>query len=105
MLLVLLIGSVALQAWAWRSLARRIRHGALTRVQGAARFAGWAFLPVALFVAGFFAMVGLEEWLDVPLIEERGALLFLPVLGTAILGSLGFAVRSAFLGRTGQAAH
>lgn len=99
MFLVFLIGSVALQAWAWRRLITHLQRGSLTKLRSAAQYAAWAFLPLLCFVAVFFAMVGLEEWLRVPLIEERTALLALPVLGLSTLGTLGFLVRCAFVER------
>jgi hypothetical protein len=105
MFVALLIGSIVLQAWAWRSLAGRLRGGALTRLQTAARYAGWAFLPVLLFVAVFMAMVGLEEWLKVALIEERAALLALPVVALSVLGTIGFTVRCAFVRRAQPRTH
>lgn len=94
---VFLIVSVGLQVWAWRSLIPRVRAGALTRMAGATRYASWAFLPLMLFVGTYLAMVGVEEWLHVALLEERTALLALPMLGLSTLGSAGFAVRCAFL--------
>lgn len=103
MYLVFLLGSVVLQAWAWRGLSRRVRAGALGRFQGAIRYTGWAFLPVPLLVAVFFAMVGLEELFGVALVEERGALLALPVLALSLLGSLAFWARSAFFRKVPRA--
>ena len=97
MILIYLIGSVVMQAWAWRSLIARLQGGTITRLQSVSRFAGWAFLPVLLFVGGFAAMVGIEEWLQVALIEERAALLAFPVLGVAVLGTVAFTVRCALL--------
>lgn len=97
MFVMFLIVSIGLQAWAWRRLLRRIRANALTRIGGAARYASWAFLPLILFVVAYFAMVGVEEWLRVAVIEERTALLALPLLGLSTLGSVGFAVRCAFV--------
>jgi hypothetical protein len=90
---ILLIGSIALQVWTWRRLIGRVKDGTLARRRGAARYAGWAFLPVVMFVAIYLAMVGLEEWWGVALIEERTALLFLPVFALSVIGSIGFAVR------------
>jgi len=99
MFLAFLMGSIVLQTWAWRRLVRRLEGGTLTGLQAASRYAGWAFLPVLLFVAIFMAMVGLEEWLNVALIEERAALLALPVLAVSVLGTSGFTVRCAFVRR------
>jgi len=97
MFLIYLIGCVGMQVWAWRSVVRRLQGGTITRLQGASRYAGWAFLPVLLFVGGFAAMVGIEEWLQVALIEERAALLAFPVFGLAVLGTVAFTVRCALL--------
>jgi hypothetical protein len=99
MFLVYLIGCVAMQVWAWRSLIKRLRGGTITRLQSASRYAGWAFLPVLLFVGGFVAMVGIEEWLHVAFVEERAALLAFPVFGLSVLGTVAFTVRCAFLRR------
>lgn len=101
MLLVLLVGSLALQVWAWRTISKRIEWGGMTKLQGAARYAFWAFLPLLVFVGIFFGAVGVEEWLGVALISEpvaRGTPLVALLLFTLSgLGWLGFAVRSAFL--------
>lgn len=97
MFLIYLIGGVGLQVWAWRSLIKRLQGGTITRLQSASRYAGWAFLPVLLFVGGFAAMVGIEEWLQVALIEERAALMVLPMFGLSVLGTLAFTVRCAFV--------
>jgi hypothetical protein len=105
MSVTLLIGSIVLQAWAWRSLVGRLRAGTLTRLQTAARYAGWAFLPALSFVAVFVAMVGLEEWLGVALVEERAALLAWPVLALSVLGTIGFTVRCAFVRRAQPPPH
>lgn len=91
--LVSLIVSAGVQVWAWRRVVGRQRQAGLTRLQSVARYAAWAFLPLLLFIAGFFAMVALEEWLRVSLIGERWALLILPLLGLAGLGTTAFAVR------------
>ncbi len=97
MLVLFLMVSVGLQIWAWRSQIQRVRVGALTKMGGALRYAGWAFLPLLLFASVYLAMVGVEEWLHVAVIEERTALLALPMLGLSTLGSVGFAVRCAFV--------
>jgi hypothetical protein len=95
-----LVGQLALQVWVWRRLIGRLKDGTLTRIQGAARYAGWGFLPVALFVTIYVAMVGLEEWWHIALIEERTALLTVPVLALSVVCSIGFAIRCAFVRRT-----
>ena len=92
-----LVGAVVLQAWAWRRLARRVRAGRLTRLGSATRYAGWAFVPVAALVAVFFLMMGVEEWRGVALVPERGALLMIPLLALALVGSAVYALRAVFL--------
>ena len=99
MILIFLIGCVAIQVLAWRSIVRRLQGGAMTTLQGASRYAGWAFLPLLLFVGGFAAMVGIEEWLDVALVEERAALLAFPAFALSVLGTALFWIRCAFLRR------
>lgn len=99
MFLVCLIGSVGLQVWAWRRLIRRLRAGTITTLRGASAYAAWAFLPVVLFVVGFAVTVGIEEWLQVPLVEERAALWALPVFALSVLGTLAFTIRCAFVAR------
>ena len=96
---IFLIGCVALQVWAWRTVLRRLQGGTITRLQGALRYAGWAFLPVLLFVGGFAAMVGLEELTDAALIDERAALLAFPALALSVFSTVGFAIRSALVRR------
>jgi hypothetical protein len=93
------IGAIALPAWAWQRLLVRMRSGALSRGQGALRYAGWAFVPVVAFVAAFMAMVGLEEWLSVALVPERSPLLVIPVLALSVLWTLAFWIRCLFLRR------
>lgn len=98
-ILICVIGSLGVQLWAWRSLTWRLQAGSITRLRSVLRYTGWALLPVVLFVAGFAAMAGIEEWLQVALIEERAALLAIPVLGLSVLGTASFAIRCAFVRR------
>lgn len=97
MFLIYLIGCVALQAWAWRGLIGQVRAGSLTRVQSTLRYVALAFVPLLLFVTGFAALVGVEEWFKVAVIPERAPLLVLPVLAVSVVGSLAFAIRSALV--------
>lgn len=93
---VYLAGSLAVQVWAWRRLLARVRRGETTRSRGALQYAGWAFLPLVLFIAGFALMIGMEEWFSLALIPERAALLVIPVFALSVLGTILFAIRSAF---------
>jgi len=99
MLLVVLISSVALQVWAWQRLSHRVRDGAVSRFGAVMRYSLWAFLPCLLLVGAFLAAVGLEEWLDVAIIEESPAraapLLGLVLIAVSTLGTLSFAIRCA----------
>jgi hypothetical protein len=104
MIFACLIGSVGLQVWAWRRLIRRLQGGTIARIRGASSYAAWAFLPVLLFVGGFAVMVGIEEWLQVALIEERAALWAFPVFALSVLGTLAFTIRCAFVARRPDAA-
>lgn len=60
MLLVLLVGSLALQAWAWWSLRRRVLCGEMTRLGASVRYGGWAVAPLVLFIGFFLGLVGVE---------------------------------------------
>jgi len=61
------------------------------------RYCGWAFLPLLLFVALFFAAIGLEELFELALIDERAALWVVPVVAIATLGAITFAIRASFM--------
>jgi Kef-type K+ transport system membrane component KefB len=65
------------------------------------RYGLWAGVPLLLFVALFFAAVGLEEWLGVALLPEplsRVTLLIAAfLLGVAGVGSACFGVRCAII--------
>jgi hypothetical protein len=87
MVLIHLIGCLGVQVWSWRSLSRRLKRGTITQLQGALRHAGWAFLPVLLFVGGCATMVGIQH----------AALLACPALGLSVLGTMVFAIRCAFV--------
>jgi hypothetical protein len=101
MFLLILSLVLAHQAWTWTHLARRVTSGELTRLSASARYAMWAFVPIVVFLMGFFGAVRLEEWLGLALIPETLAratvLIMAGLLGIAGLGSLGFAVGCAFL--------
>lgn len=90
LLLVYLIGCVGLQIWSGRSLIARVRTGRITKWRAAGRYAGWSFLPVLVFVAGFAVLVGIEESFDLAIIDERTALLGLPVIGLSTVGTVAF---------------
>lgn len=102
MLLVLLVGSVALQAWAWPRLQRRVVAGEVTRLGGSVRYGGWAVAPVLLFVGLFFGSVGLEELSGAAIISEPMARATLPIatllLGIAGLGWVSFSIVCALVG-------
>jgi hypothetical protein len=103
MLLVLLVGSVALQAWAWRRLRSRVAASEVTRLGASVRYAGWALAPLLLFVALFFGFVGLEELSGKAIISELMGRAALPVatllLGIAGLGWVCFSISCALIGR------
>lgn len=102
MLFVLLVGSVALQAWAWRRLRRRVATGEFTRFGGSIRYGGWALVPLLLFVGVFFGLVGLEELSGGAIISEPMGRATLPMaillLGIAGLGGVCFSISCALIG-------
>jgi hypothetical protein len=93
MFVLFLIGCLGVQVWAWRSVGRRLQAHTITRLRAFWTYAGWAFLPVLLFVGGFAAMVGIEEWLQIAVIGERAALLAFPVFVLSVLGTAVFGIR------------
>ena len=97
MLLVLLVGSVALQAWAWRHLWERVETRRLTRLGGFVRYGLWASAPLLLFVAFFFSAVGIEEWFGVSVLSELMGRATLPaaafLLGIAMVGWICFVAK------------
>ena len=103
MAFVLLAAVVALQAWTWQRLSGRIASGRLTKLQGTVRYGLWALVPLLVFVAFFFAAVGLEEWLGVALVSESlgraTPLIAAFLLSAAGLGSACFGIRCAFIKR------
>jgi hypothetical protein len=103
MLLGLLLGSIALQVWAWRSLQRRVMSGAVTRPAALLRYGGWALLPLLLFVGLFLSAIGAEELTGTATIPEplaRIALLIAALLlGLAGLGWLSFSILCALVWR------
>jgi hypothetical protein len=95
MVLLVLVGSIALQAWAWARLRERLRAGSLSKPGAILRYSAWAFAPALGAVAVFFAAVGLEEAGSPPLVAEglaRAApFVAIALLASAIIGSLLFA--------------
>jgi hypothetical protein len=101
MLLGLLVGALALQAWAWIRLSARVKSGHLGLGQAIARYAGWALIPVAGVGVVFFTLVGLEEWTGSALVPESVAratpLVALLLLVLFIAGSFAFVVWCVYL--------
>lgn len=102
MLAGLLIGALALQVWAWSSLAARVRSRELTRTRALARYAGAALLPFAGLAIVFFALVGLEEWLGIAFLSEPFAraipIAAFLLVAFFVIGSCAFAAWCAILG-------
>ena len=101
MFLLLLLGCVALQAWAWVSLRGRVVSGSLTRLGAIVRYTGWAVAPLVLLAALFFGAVGLEEVTGAAVLPELLGRAALPaaavLLGLAGLGAFFFSVQVAFV--------
>jgi len=100
MLLFLLAGSVALQAWAWQRLRRRVVSGGISRLGGSVRFGAWALAPLLAFVGFFLGLVGLEELSGAALIPEPVGRAALPIaallLAIAGIGWLCFSIACVF---------
>jgi hypothetical protein len=101
MLIVLLVGSLALQSWAWKRLAGRVSAGTLTKLQAVGRYGCWAFAPLLLVAAIVFTAVGLEAWRGVALLSEPMGraipLVAIFLLATALIGWAGFALRCTLI--------
>lgn len=99
MFLLLLLGCVALQAWAWRSLRRRLRSGSLTKLGAVVRYSAWALAPLVALAALFFGVIGLEEVTGAALLPEPLGRATLPaaavLLCLAGLGILSFGIQVA----------
>ena len=107
MLLVLLVGSVALQAWAWQSLRRRVIGREMTRLGASVRYGGWAIAPLLLFIGSFLGFVGVEELSGSAIIPEPMGRVVLPMsallLGIAGLGWVAFSTSCALIGQPPEA--
>jgi hypothetical protein len=89
--------------WAWRSLQRRVISGAVAKPAALLRYAGWALLPLLVFVGLFLSAIGAEELSGAAIIPEplaRVALLVAALLlGIAGLGWLTFSILCALVWR------
>ena len=107
MLLVLLLGSIGLQAWAWRSLQRRVISGTVSKSGALLRYGGWALVPLVLFMGLFLGAIGAEELSGAAIIPEPLGRAALPVaallLGVAGLGWLSFLILCALVWRAPRA--
>ena len=101
MLLLLLVGCIALQAWAWRSLRSRIRSGNLTKLAAVVRYSAWALAPLVALATLFFGVIGLEEVTGAAVLPEPIGRATLPaaavLLCLAGLGVLSFGIQVALL--------
>lgn len=101
MFLLLLLGCIALQAWAWRSLRSRIRSGGLTKLAAVVRYSAWALAPLAALTALFLGGIGLEEVTGAAVLPEPLGRAALPaaaaLLCLAALGILSFGIQVAVL--------
>jgi hypothetical protein len=99
MFLLVLLGSVALQAWAWRNLRRRIQAGSLTKLAAVLRYSAWALAPLVAFAALFLGVIALEEVTGSAVLPEPLARATLPaaavLLCLAGLGTLAFGIVGA----------
>ena len=109
MLLGLLIGTLALQAWAWMRLSARVKNGHLGMGQAIAHYAGWALIPSAGVGVVLLTLVGLEEWTGSALVSEPLAratpLVALTLVALFCSGSFVFAVWCVYLRTSVRADH
>ncbi len=73
---------------------RLVRAGTVSKVKGATLFFVYSLLPMVVCVLGFAALIGLEEFMDVPVISEGVARALLP--GVAIAFALAVALNCLF---------
>ena len=103
MFLLTLCIILAIQIWTWNHLAQQVASAKMTKIGAIGRYTLWASVPMIIYFIVFFRAVGLEEWLGLVLIPEPLARATFPILavllGSTILGSLFFAIRSTFLKR------
>ncbi|MBI2841187.1 MAG: hypothetical protein HYX75_22950 [Acidobacteria bacterium] len=101
MLIVVLVGTVALQIWTWKRLVGRVSFGNLTKLQAVARYGCWACAPLLLVAAIFFTTVCLEEWLGIALLSDpmgrATPLVAIFLLATALIGWAAFALRCTLI--------
>jgi hypothetical protein len=101
MFLLALCIILAIQIWTWNHLAQQVASAKMTKIGAIGRYTLWASVPMIIYFIVFFGAVGFEEWLGLALIPEPLARATIPILavllGSTILGSLFFAIRSTFL--------
>jgi len=101
MFLLLVLGCIALQAWAWVSLRGRILSGSLTRLGAIARYTAWALAPLVLLAALFSGVVALEEVTGAAVLPDLLGRAALPaaavLLGLAGLGVFSFSLQTVFV--------
>jgi hypothetical protein len=81
---VILMLIVPIASFVWQF--RRVQLGLSSRLRGIMIYAGWSAAPVLVSIGIFFALVGVEEFLDISLVGEGYA------RSLAIVGAGGFAL-------------
>jgi len=94
MLLLLPLGAVALQSWAWRSLRSRFLAGVVSKPAALVRYGGWALVPLLFWAGLLLGAVAAEELSGAAIISEPVGRATLPLaallLAIAGLGWLSF---------------
>ena len=100
MFLLALCIILAIQIWTWNHLPQQVATGKMTKIGAIGGYTLWASVPMIIYFIVLFGAVGLEEWLGLALILEPLARATVPILavllGSTILASLSFAIRSTF---------
>jgi hypothetical protein len=107
MFLLVLLGSVALQAWAWRDLRRRIQAGSLTKLAAVVRYSAWALAPLVALAALFVGVIALEEVTGAAILPEPLGRATLPAAAVLLClagsGTLAFGIQVAVVTPRGHA--
>jgi hypothetical protein len=64
---------------------KQVRSGAQRRVKGTLLFFAYSIVPALVYIAVFASLVGIEEFMNVPLVSEGLAMTFFLVAGIALV--------------------
>ena len=64
---------------------KRVRSGAQRKVKGTLLFFAYSIVPALAYIAAFASLVGIEEFMNLPLVSEGFAMIFFLVVGIALV--------------------